>query len=64
MGLIWVICSAGSFLLHFRHGILIGFIIAFLDALPILGSGTVLVPWAVFQFAVGRYGSGIGLLVV
>lgn len=64
MGLIWVICSVGSFLLHFRHVILLGFIIAFLDALPILGSGTVLVPWAVFQFAMGRYGIGIGLLVV
>ena len=64
MGLIWIICSVGLFLLHFKHSALIGFIIAFLDALPVLGSGTVLMPWAVALFALGNYGSGIGLLVI
>ncbi len=37
---------------------------ALLDILPVLGTGTVLVPWAVISLFTGNYGLGIGLLVV
>ena len=40
------------------------FLIAFVDLLPVLGCGTVLVPWAILSFFIGRSGLGIGLLVV
>ncbi len=37
---------------------------ALLDILPVLGTGTVLVPWAIISLFTGNYGLGIGLLVV
>jgi predicted PurR-regulated permease PerM len=36
-----------------RYTILIAFLIALLDLLPIFGTGTVLIPWAVYQLLVG-----------
>ena len=32
--------------------------------MPVLGTGTVIFPWAVYSFIVGNYGLGIGLLVI
>lgn len=37
---------------------------ALLDILPVFGTGTVLVPWAVISLFSGNYGLGIGLLIV
>ncbi len=37
---------------------------ALLDILPVFGTGTVLVPWAVINFFNGNVGLGIGLLVL
>jgi len=39
-------------------------IVAIVDALPILGTGTVLIPWAIYSAITGNIGMGIGLLVV
>lgn len=43
---------------------LIAMIVSFLDILPVLGVGTVLIPWIIFELIVGKIGLGIGLLVV
>lgn len=37
---------------------------ALVDLLPILGSGSVLVPWAVIQLLAGRWTMGLGLLLL
>lgn len=37
---------------------------ALLDILPVFGTGTVLVPWAIFSLITSNYGLGIGLLVL
>lgn len=37
---------------------------AVLDILPVFGTGTVLVPWAIFSIITSNYGLGIGLLVL
>lgn len=37
---------------------------AILDILPVFGTGTVLIPWAVINFFNGNIGLGIGLLVI
>lgn len=42
----------------------IALITALLDILPVLGTGTVLIPWALYSLFVGQYGLGIGLLVI
>ena len=38
--------------------------IAIIDIIPVLGTGTVLVPWAIYSFISGRIGMGVGLLVI
>lgn len=38
--------------------------IAIIDIIPVLGTGTVLIPWAVISFITGGTGMGIGLLIL
>ncbi len=42
----------------------IALVTAVVDILPILGTGTILIPWAVWSMCTGHLGFGIGLLVV
>lgn len=42
----------------------IALLTAIVDILPVLGTGTVLLPWAVFSLCTGKVGFGIGLLVL
>lgn len=54
----------GLSILGVEYAFLISIIVALVDILPILGTGTVLVPWTVFSFATSNYKMGIGLLVI
>lgn len=62
--------TVGFYLLKFigvfdsPYIIFISIAIAFIDIIPVLGTGTVLLPWAVISFIVGNIGMGIGLLVL
>ena len=47
-----------------KYPLLIALITAFVDALPILGSGTVLVPWALISALDGDINLGIALVVL
>lgn len=38
-------------------------VVAIVDALPILGTGTVLIPWAIYSAVTGNLSLGIGLMV-
>lgn len=38
-------------------------VVALVDALPILGTGTVLIPWAIYSAVTGNIGFGIGLFI-
>ena len=40
------------------------FVISFLDILPVLGVGTVLIPWGISAMITGRYIFGTGILVI
>ncbi len=44
--------------------LIIAFAIAIIDIIPVLGTGTVLIPWAVISFITGNIGLGIGLLAL
>lgn len=46
------------------HNLIISFLIAIIDIVPVLGTGTVLLPWCVYSFVTGNIGMGIGLLVI
>ncbi len=43
---------------------IISFVTCIIDIIPVLGTGTVLIPWAVFNLIFGNFGMGIGLLVI
>lgn len=43
---------------------IIAFVTCIVDIIPVLGTGTILIPWAVFSILTGRFGMGIGLLIM
>jgi len=53
---LWVIGAGNSFAT--------ALIVAMIDALPVLGCGTVLIPWAVWEFLSDRATMGIGLIAI
>ena len=61
MAIVFAILSVGLGIAGVDYFILIAFAISLLDALPLFGSGMVLVPWAVFMLLRGRIGIGITL---
>lgn len=60
----FAVVGLGLTFLGIPYGILWGGLIALVDAVPILGTGTVMVPWAVISFLQGNSARGIGLLLV
>ena len=52
---VMVICVAGLWLTGNPYALLVGILIGLLDALPFLGTGTVLLPWAVYCLLNGDY---------
>lgn len=58
----WGIVSLGFLLMRIPHGILWAAGVAIVDAVPILGTGTILVPWAAVSLLQGESLRAIGLL--
>ncbi len=54
----------GLSLLGVEYSFLIALITAVIDILPILGVGTLLIPWAVVSFLTNNYFLGVGLLIL
>ncbi len=54
----------GFMILGTEYALLLAFITALLDALPVLGVGTVLLPYAIFAFVTGSRFLGFGLLIL
>ncbi|MBQ7726673.1 MAG: AI-2E family transporter [Clostridia bacterium] len=42
----------------------VAIVVALIDIFPVLGTGTVLIPWAIISFITGNVGMGIGLVVL
>ena len=64
IGLVFVLLTLGLWILGVEFPLLFGGLIALLDALPVLGTGTVLIPWALISFLQERSGLGFGLLAL
>ena len=64
MGITFVELSIGLTLFGVSNPIMWSLLIAFLDILPVLGVGTVLIPWAISCLIIGNYVLGIELLVL
>ena len=57
---VWI----GLTVLGQKYSFLMAAIIAAVDILPVLGAGTVLVPWAIFSFLFHESSLGVGLLIL
>ena len=64
MAVIGVILFVGMLILKGRFAILVAILVAFLDMLPFLGTGTVLLPWAVFKLLSGDVRYAVGLVIL
>lgn len=64
MFVVAVILAVGLMVLRVKHGILFAVLIAFLDFLPVFGTGTVLFPWAVIKLFSGQWTFAVGLVVI
>ena len=62
MGLTFAILLAGFWLLRISHAPVWALLIALVDAIPMLGTGLVLIPWSVIRFLQQEPAQGIGLM--
>lgn len=62
--LTYIELTVGLLILKVKFAPLIAVLIATVDLLPVIGAGTVMVPWAVITAFLGNYGLGIGIVVL
>lgn len=56
--------AVGLLFLRVEYALLLAVFIAIVDALPVFGTGTVLLPWAVFSLILGRGDRALSLLLL
>lgn len=63
---VWIYLEVfvGLLILGIDYAFLIAFGIALLDLLPVFGTGTVMIPWAIIEILSGEYKRAIGLLII
>lgn len=64
LAMIAAVLSVGFFLLHNPYALLLGVAIAIFDAFPVLGSGLILVPWALLRLFAGAYAQAVILFLM
>ena len=64
MGVVFLILLLGFSVMRIHFSILLALGIAFLDFLPFFGTGTALLPWALYKLLVGDYKMMVGLIVI
>lgn len=62
MGIVGVILAVGFLIMRIEYALLLAAVIALLDFLPMLGTGTVLLPWALFCALSDAIPRAVGLL--
>ena len=61
---VFMILTIGFLLMRQPYGLLLAFGLAVLDFIPIIGSGTMMVPWAVVDMVLGNYGEAAALMSI
>lgn len=64
MGITFLVLTSGFLVLKVRYPLLFGVVISLIDALPVFGTGVVLIPWGLIAFVQGDTVLGTGLLVL
>lgn len=61
---VFAILAVGFSIVHQPYGLVLALLFAVLDFIPIIGSGTIMVPWAVIYVVLGNYRGAIELMVI
>lgn len=61
---IYLLLVIGLLTLHVPYALLIALGIAFMDLLPVFGTGTIMIPWAVVEILSKNYMMAVGLLII
>ncbi len=64
MGVIFAVLWISFMLLGVRYHFLVALLIAVLDFFPVLGTGTIMIPWALFQVLSGDYRMALVLAII
>ena len=64
LGITFAELISGFLILGIDNSFVLALIIAIVDMLPILGAGTVLVPWSIIMLILGNYKLAIGLFIL
>lgn len=54
----------GLSILQIDYALVLALIICIVDVLPVLGTGTVIIPWAIYEFVMGNSGLALGLAIM
>ncbi|MBQ8880502.1 MAG: sporulation integral membrane protein YtvI [Clostridia bacterium] len=60
----FALMTVGFLILGVESPFIMGLILALFDLLPIIGVGTVLIPWSIVSFAIGDSYMGVGLILL
>ena len=61
---VYILLVIGLLALHVRYVFLVALGIAFMDLLPVFGTGTIMIPWAIVEILSKNYKMAVGLLIV
>lgn len=64
MAITFVELSIGFSILGIRNPVLIAFLIAIFDILPVLGTGGIMIPWTIITLLQGNFSRGMGLFAI
>ena len=64
MVIVFIFLCIGFFVLNVNNFIIVAFIVAFVDLLPVLGTGIILLPWSVYCFVADNFYKGLGILTI
>lgn len=64
MMIVFLILLIGLGMLGTGYFVLVAFLIAFLDFLPFFGTGTAMIPWALYKFFMGDYKMTVALVII
>jgi len=60
----FVLCTIGFSIIGAERPFAMGLFTGVLDIIPVLGPGSLIVPWAIWALASGRVGFGVGLIII
>ena len=64
LGIVFVILSVGFVIIKAPMPLLIAFLIALLDIVPLLGAGLAMIPWGIIAYFGGSKELGVGVFVL